>query len=140
MDFGSDILSDPPTSFDTPPPKRRKLAAVAITPPRYSDLLAAFGARRVPSSISRMLKETEGVRALRPESKTTGFSYAETDTSDMITPKSSPNGSSFGEPSDTGGTSLDLAGCDSDESEDKQEDGTASDDDVIAGEHRGTQN
>lgn len=121
------LLSD---HLSTPPSKRRKLASVAVTPPKYSDLLAAFGARRVPSSVSKMSKESAGVRQLRAETKQ-GFSYAESDDSGEPSPNGSSGGSAFGEAAATGGTrtSIDLTGTDSEEEHDEAE----SDDDVIEG-------
>src|ERR1700761_4668122 len=73
MDF------DPLSSFQTPPPKRRKLFAVRASPPRLSDLLASFGARRLPMSARRMEKLSEERRSLRPQRS--NFSYAESENS-----------------------------------------------------------
>lgn len=126
MSVDTDLpLSD---HLPTPPSKRRKLASVAVTPPRYSDLLAAFGARRVPSSVSKMSRESVGVRQLRAETKQ-GFSYAESDGSEVASPNGSS--SSFREAAGTGDTrtSIDLTGSDSEAQDDEAE----SEDDVIEG-------
>ena len=84
--------SDPLSSFLTPPSKRRKLMAVLASPPKLSDLMAAFKATQSPMSASRTQKVTEvpESREFRPTKR---ISYAETDTSSM---QASP-GSSAGE-------------------------------------------
>lgn len=61
--------------FHTPPFERRRLVSVQPTPPRLSDLLAAFGARSLPVSSSRMSRDTDKKSNLRPERAS--FSYAE---------------------------------------------------------------
>lgn len=130
MSFHADLLlSDPLTNPPfTPPSKRRKLDLVVVTPPRYSDLLAAFGARRVPSSVSKMSRENEGVRKLRNETKTQGLSYAESDDSDVVTPKS--EASNFGGAAVGSDTRTSIGLTDSDGEEDGD---VESEDDVIAG-------
>lgn len=95
--------TDPLSTFLTPPSKRRKLAAVQPSPPKLSDMLAAFGAQRLPSSVSRMQKEADDARNLRPAKPR--VSYAESD-SEPVTPTSSPGGSSFGEAGESSKTSI----------------------------------
>lgn len=76
-----------------------------------------------------MARESDGARELRGETKKTGFSYAESDGSDVATPNGSP-GSSFEEDNiATAGskTSIDLTGSDS------QAEASDSDGDVIQG-------
>ena len=85
--------SDPLTSFLTPPTKKRKLVSVVPSPPMLADLLAAFGAKRLPMSVSRISAGRMEVddRELRAAKKV--FSYAESDVSDA-TPES-PDSSGF---------------------------------------------
>ena len=117
--------SDPLAAPQTPPLKRRKLTVVQPSPPKLSDLLAAFGARRLPESVSRMAKEADG-RDLRPSKQ--GFSYAESDES--ISPTPSPGNSSFGGSTESSKTSVvDLVGSDSED--ELQASGEVDDDDVI---------
>ena len=84
--------SDPLTSFLTPPNKKRKLVSVVPSPPMLADLLAAFGAKRLPTSVSRISAGRMEVddRELRAAKV---FSYAESDVSDA-TPES-PDSSGF---------------------------------------------
>ena len=62
--------------FHTPPSQPRRLVSVQPTP-RLSDLLAAFGARSLPVSSSRMSRETDKKSSLRPDR--VSFSYAESE-------------------------------------------------------------
>ena len=133
MSFHADtLLCDPLTDpASTPASKRRKLDSVVVTPPPYSDLLAAFGARQVPSSVSKMSKQSERMRQLRGETKTQGFSYAESDDSDLASPNASPGSSSGGHQANAGAarTTVDLTSSDSDDGDDE----SGSEDDVIEG-------
>ena len=78
--------------------------SVQPSPPKLSDLLAAFGARRLPSSASRM--DGVNAKALRPEKP--GFSYAESDGSNS--PGAESNASSFEDSPESSKTSLKLYG------------------------------
>ena len=82
---------DPLIAYATPPQKRRRLHEVIVTPPRYSDLLAAFGARQTPTSQSRMEKEAGHELRQKP-----AVSYAESQSSS--TPNGSQYASEFGSP------------------------------------------
>ena len=104
---------DPLTSFtfQTPPRKVRKLAAVQPNPPRLSGLLSAFGARQLPMSASRMEPRSDR-RGLRPLKER--FSYAESESD--VTPQTSP-GSSLGDSFESSKTSIEVH--DDDDSEDE---------------------
>lgn len=106
--------SDPLTSFQTPPRKGRKATAVQLSPPRLSDLMAAFGARRLLMSIGRMEMQSDRQR-LRPLKQP--FSYAESDSD--VTPQTSP-GSSFEDSFESSKTSIELH---DDETDDELQDG-----------------
>lgn len=111
--------------LSTPSPKRRKLVAVQPTP-RASDYLAAFGAQRTPTSVTKMSKQNDGARALRGTKP--AFSYAESDGSDPATPESSPNTSDYGESKGSGKTGkasidvIDLASDSEEEISEEEED------------------
>ena len=122
--------SDPLTSFLTPPSKRRKVSMVKPSPPRLSDLLSAFGARRVPSSVSRMEKEADS-RDLRPVKQP--FNYAESEGSNL-TPKTSPGASSFEASPESSKTSIKVHDSTDSENELQQDDeDELQSDDIIHG-------
>ncbi|KAK3706971.1 hypothetical protein LTR37_012470 [Vermiconidia calcicola] len=74
--------NDPLSTFTTPPSKRRKLVSVQPSPPKLSELMAAFGAKQLPSSASRMDKITAS-KELRPQRP--GVTYAESESSNSPT-------------------------------------------------------
>lgn len=115
---------DPLTSPTTPPVRRRTLAFVRPPLPRLSDLLAAFGAKRLPSSARRMALEHD-VRELRPARPS--VSYAESEGS-TATPTTSPT-SSFGDPTSNSQTFIEFDDSSADELEQAADD----DNDVIQG-------
>ena len=116
---------DQHASTTTPPPtkRRRIMSAVALTPPRLSDLMAAFGARRAPTSAKR---ERQSAAGHDMRAKTT-VNYAESESSAHSSPKST---SSFGEVSGSSKTSLVQNSKPESEDDDGEED---SEDELQAG-------
>jgi SWI/SNF-related matrix-associated actin-dependent regulator of chromatin subfamily A member 5 len=119
---------DPLTTFLPPPVKRRKLVAVAPSPPKLklSELLAAFHARPVSSSITKMA--ISDLKNLRPQK--TGFSYAESSPSNSPT---NSEGSNFDQAPDAKSSRKAYDYDDEDEEDDVSDsaDELNSDDNVI---------
>ncbi|GAB1735758.1 hypothetical protein NU219Hw_g5104t1 [Hortaea werneckii] len=108
------LVHDSPT-HSTPPPKRRKMAQSG--PPRASDLLAAFGAKNTPTSVSRMHRNSLADRGLRQK---TDVDYAESaPSSEQNSPGSA---SSFGDKVDSSRTSTAPNGGDDSENESGKDD------------------
>ncbi|KAK3677928.1 hypothetical protein LTR78_002023 [Recurvomyces mirabilis] len=105
---------DPLALDHATPPKRRKLLAVAPSPPRLSDLLKAFGAQKAPDSARRMQRLSTG-RDARPRA---AVNYAESNGDS--TPDSSPRSiSSFEDPLSSRTSLLPNSHDDSEESDDE---------------------
>lgn len=98
-------------TLTTPPPKKRRLLSVKPSPPRLSDLMAAFGAKRTPSSLSKMERQSAAGHEMRAKAT---VNYAESDESAQASPQSA---SSFGGPAESSNTSLMVNS--KDESEDE---------------------
>ena len=115
--------------FHTPPSTARRLLSVQPSPPRLSDLLAAFGARSLPVSSSRMSRDTDKKSnvGLRPERAS--FTYAESEGSSS--PVADSAASSFnGSPASSKTSSRIEESAESAESEDELH---QNDDDCIRG-------
>ncbi|KAK5115624.1 hypothetical protein LTR85_009795 [Meristemomyces frigidus] len=87
-------------TLTTPPTKRRRLMSSKPSPPRLSDLMAAFGARSTPDSVTKRDRQSAGGHEMRHKS---AVHYAESESSAQSSPKSA---SSFGEKSGSSKTSL----------------------------------
>lgn len=122
---------DPLSMFQTPPARKiRRLHSVQPPPPKLSDLLAAFGARRLPTSVSKM--QRAALRGLRPLE--TAVDYAESESSSPSTPQSSP-ASNYGVSLGSLKTPISLDDTDSEDEGSSSSDGEdeLQSDDVIQG-------
>lgn len=107
-------------TLSTPPTKRRKVMSVNPSPRRLSDLMASFGARSTPDSVSKANRQSAGGHGMR---QTSAVNYAESQSSAESSPKSV---SSFGEKQESSTTSL-TGGNSKEETEDEQMAGDSED-------------
>ncbi|KAI7609888.1 hypothetical protein KC346_g8985, partial [Hortaea werneckii] len=116
-------LAHDSSTHSTPPPKRRRMVQSGV--PRTSDLLAAFGARSTPTSVSRMNRDSVAGRGLREKMD---VDYAESaPSSEQNSPGSA---SSFGDKVDSSRTSTAPNGGDDSDDESAKDDSDQSVDEL----------